>query len=185
MRDSGDARTDSEWVARARQGAEPARTALVERYHVHCLRIARHLLGDDHDAEEAVQDAFVRAFAGLRRYDERQTFRAWLFRIMLNRCRTLATRRARRRERVVRDERALESAAVPGDIGRLDAERALFRALEGLDMEHRTAFLLKVGEELEYDEMQQLTGASVSALKMRVKRARDHIREHWPGGRDA
>jgi len=55
----------------------------------------------------------------------------------------------------------------------------LMRAMEGLDARSREAFLLKVGEDLEYPELASLTGASVPALKMRVKRARDHIRERW------
>jgi RNA polymerase sigma-70 factor (ECF subfamily) len=55
----------------------------------------------------------------------------------------------------------------------------LTRAIEELDPLHREAFLLKLGEGLEYDEIARITGASVPALKMRVKRARDHVRARW------
>jgi RNA polymerase sigma factor (sigma-70 family) len=80
---------------------------------------------------------------------------------------------------VTHDFAAAREVPVDGDERLVDAQRALARALEGLDVEHREAFLLKVGEEMDYDEMARLTGASVSALKMRVKRARDHVRAHW------
>ena len=171
--------TDAECVALARTGRESARAELVDRYHAMCLRFARHLLGDDTDAEDAVQETFMRAFSGLERYQERDTFRAWLFQILVHRCRTAAARRARHRERFVADEVAAARAAVPGGEGHVDAQRRLASALAGLDLEHREAFLLKVGEEMEYEEMARLTGAGVPALKMRVKRARDQVRAGW------
>ena len=173
--------TDAKYVAQALAGESWACAALVGRYHPGCLRFARHLLGDERDAEDAVQETFIRAFAGLARYDEREKFRSWLMQILVNRCRSAAERRARHRARCVNDERALEQATRAGDEPLLETQRALARALAGLDLEHREAFLLKVGEELSYDELAQMTGASVAALKMRVKRARDHVRLHWPG----
>src|SRR5262245_38874683 len=176
--------TDAEWVALARAGDESALTSLVTRHHASCLRFARHLLGDDHDAEDAVQDTFIRAFAGLARYEERDAFKSWLFQILVHRCRSHAASRGRRRERFVNDEHAVERAAVGGDEAMQDAQRTLSVALNGLDVDHREAFLLKVGEEMEYEEMSRLTGVQVSALKMRVKRARDHVRARWPGAND-
>jgi len=174
-----DAGSDADWVARARAGNDAARTVLVRRHHAGCLRFARHLLGDAADAEDAVQDTFIRAFAALRRYDERDAFRAWLFGILVNRCRTLAARRSGRRRRFVSDGLARVDAVVPGPAGALDAQRNLVRALGGLDLAHREAFLLRVCEEMEYDEMARLTGIAAPALRMRVKRARDHVRAHW------
>ena len=176
--------TDAEVVALARAGDESARTSLVSRHHASCLRFARHLLGDDADAEDAVQETFIRALAGLGRYEERDAFRGWLFQILVHRCRSLAAGRTRRRERFVSDAVAVERAAVAGDEAMQDAQRTLAAALDGLDLDHREAFLLKVGEEMEYEEMSRLTGVQVSALKMRVKRARDHVRARWAGAND-
>ena len=172
--------SDAECVVQARAGVESARSALVHRHHVGCLRFARHLLGDDGDAEDAVQETFIRAFSGLHRYQERDTFRAWLFGILLNRCRTAAARRARRRQHILNDEFATHVARIGSGEAMVDAQRALVRALEGLDLDHREAFLLRVGEEMEYEELARLSGVGVPALKMRVKRARDHVRAHWP-----
>jgi RNA polymerase sigma-70 factor (ECF subfamily) len=72
--------TDAEVAALARAGDQSARSSLVLRHHASCLRFARHLLGDDADAEDAVQETFVRALAALGRYEERNAFRGWLFR---------------------------------------------------------------------------------------------------------
>lgn len=180
MRETDLLPTDAQYVARALAGEPEARAALVHRHHSDCLRLARHLLGDDTDAEDAVQETYIRAFGALRRYEERDSFRAWLYRILVHRCRTAARGRARRRERFVSDELAVQSASVPGHERLVIAQRSLARALAGLDLAHREAFLLKVGEEMEYDEISRLTGVGVPALKMRVKRARDHVRAHWP-----
>src|SRR5512134_1169430 len=121
--------TDAECVAHAREGDESARAELVVRHHPNCLRFARHLLGDDADAEDAVQETFIRAFAGLASYQERDTFRAWLFQILVHRCRTAAARRARHRERFVTDELATGRAAVAGGEAHVDAQRRLASAL--------------------------------------------------------
>ena len=184
MRDAHLGLSDAECAALARAGDPSARTSLVQRHHASCLRYARHLLGDEADAEDAVQETFVRVLAALARYEERDAFRGWLFQILVHRCRSLASRRTRRRQRFVSDELAMERAAVPSGEAAQDAQRALAAALAGLDLDHREAFLLKVGEEMEYEEMSRLTGVQVSALKMRVKRARDHVRARWPGAND-
>ena len=70
----------------------------------------------------------------------------------------------------------MDAAGPVGGADGLEIGSLLGRAMEGLDGLHREAFLLKVGEEMDYHEIASLTGASVPALKMRVKRARDHIR---------
>jgi RNA polymerase sigma-70 factor (ECF subfamily) len=174
--------TDAEVVEAVLSGLPDAFAELVARHHGPCLRFARYTLGDLDEAEDAVQETFVRAYRGLGRYQERQTFRAWLFRILLNRCRSAASRRRRRHERFVRDEQAM-SGAIADAPSRIDGfEHRLARAMTGLDDRHREAFLLKLGEGLEYEELARVTGASVPALKMRVKRARDHVRTRWDEG---
>src|SRR5580765_4529607 len=136
MRDAHLGLTDAECVALARAGEESARARLVTRHHASCLRFARYLLGDETDAEDAVQETFVRAFAALARYEERAAFRAWLFQILVPRCRSVAARRTRQRQRIVNDAHAMERAAVAGDEAVQDAQRALAMALLGLDVDH-------------------------------------------------
>jgi len=171
--------TDAELVAEVLAGRTRSYAGLVERYHEPCFRFARHLLGNSADAEDVVQETFIRAYRGLRGYRERQTFRAWLYRILVNRCRTAGRRRGRREARLVSGGLRVDAAGPVGGADDLEIGSLLGRAMEGLDGLHREAFLLKVGEEMDYHEIASLTGASVPALKMRVKRARDHIRARW------
>jgi len=168
--------TDAVLVQRVLAGDVESFAVLVERHHERCLRIALRILGNTEDAEETVQDAFVRAYRALGRYEEREQFGAWLTRILVNRCRTAVSRRARHGRTFVDDELAIAAAATrdgaDGGMWRAEVERAL----AALPAEQREAFVLKHVEELEYEAMAEITGAGVSALKMRVKRARERLR---------
>jgi len=163
--------TDAELVARVLDGHVADFALLVDRHHADCLRFARHLLGNEHDAEDATQEAFVHAYTSLGRYDERNLFRAWLYRILVNQCRTLARQRGRRDRRFVQDPARVEGAEHPATAGRDDLREPLAAALGALEPRMREAFLLRYGEGMGYAEMARVTGSGVSALKMRVKRA--------------
>ncbi|HEY7685218.1 MAG TPA: RNA polymerase sigma factor [Gemmatimonadales bacterium] len=165
--------SDAEIVRRVRDGDTAAFAVLVARYRDRLGRYAMQMLGDREDAEEALQDAFVRAYRSLARFDDRERFGPWLFAILVNRCRTTGRRTTRRHQIFVRDEASLERAPAPAAPEWDDTVRW---ALERLAPGMREAFLLKHVEDLDYDEISRLTGAGVSALKMRVKRACEQLR---------
>ncbi|HLB81668.1 MAG TPA: RNA polymerase sigma factor [Gemmatimonadales bacterium] len=167
--------SDAEVVRRVRAGDTGAYGALVARYRDRLARYAVHMLGNREDAEEALQDAFVRAYRSLERCDDAARFGAWLYGILVNRCRTTGARAAKRGRVFVRDEAALNGVAHPSAAEQTEGEDAVRWALARLTPEYREAFLLKHVEDLEYEEMARLTGAGVSALKMRVKRAREQL----------
>jgi RNA polymerase sigma-70 factor (ECF subfamily) len=169
--------TDAELVARTRAGDADAFGALVSRYYDACRRFAYHMLGDRSDADDVVQETLMRAYRAMARYDERDQFRGWLFRILTNQCRNALTARGRRTRRFVQDNVALEQAHAPLVGLQLGAEHAnLARAMAQLDPPQREAILLKYAEGLEYTEMAAITGVGESALKMRVKRGSEKLR---------
>ena len=167
---------DAAVVARVLAGDTGAYAILVTRYRAQYARYAVRMLGSREDAEEAMQDAFVRAFRSLERCDEPERFGLWFFRILANRCRTAGTRRGRREQTFVNDELALLGASEEHPAERAAWREELERALMRLDNDQREAFLLKHVEDMGYDEMAVLTGVGVSALKMRVKRACERLR---------
>jgi len=167
---------DAEFVRRVRAGDQAAYAVLVARYRERLGRYAVHMLGDHDDAEEALQDAFVRAYRSISRCKDDARFGAWLFGILVNRCRTAGRRAARRQRIFVRDDASLARAAAAEEPEAHDWDGTVRRALDRIAPALREAFLLKHVEELEYEEMAQLTGAKVSALKMRVLRAREQLR---------
>ena len=99
--------TDAEYVKRVLAGDVDAYTTLVDRYYERCARFAVRMLGNQDDAEDALQATFVRAYRALDRYQERDKFSAWLYRILVNQCRSLAARRSHREKMFVREEAAL------------------------------------------------------------------------------
>ncbi|PYP72077.1 MAG: RNA polymerase subunit sigma-24 [Gemmatimonadetes bacterium] len=167
--------SDADLVRRVLAGDTRAYAGLVARYRDRLGRYAMHMLGDREDAEEALQDAFVRGYRSLARCYDPERFGAWLYGILVNRCRTTGARAARRGRVFVRDEGALNGVPHPSAAERTEWEDAVHRALARLAPEYREAFLLKHVEDLEYETMARLTGAGVSALKMRVKRAREQL----------
>ncbi|HYD54225.1 MAG TPA: RNA polymerase sigma factor [Gemmatimonadaceae bacterium] len=169
--------TDALLVRRALAGDESAFTALVDRHAPVCLRYAARMLGNREDAEDATQETLLRAFRSLHAYHTERPFRTWLMTILVNRCRSAALLRGRREARVVANSDALADAALATEPDWLtDETPRIEAALAELEPRQREAFLLKHVEQLEYEEMAAITGASVSALKMRVKRACERLR---------
>ena len=172
-------------AARAAAGDADALRTLVTRYHPRCLRFARNMGLAPEDAEEAVQDAFVRVAGALPRFRPGAAFEPWLFRILGNRCRSARVRVRRWGARAV-DASALDGVAAPAPdtLAAVDAERrrgAVLVALDALPAEQREAFLLRHVEGMDYAAMARATGAGESALKMRVKRACDALRARLGG----
>jgi len=94
-----------------------------------------------------------------------------------NECRTIAGRRAKRAQRFVRDDDELNKAPIEQPAETTAMLEEIQFALDKIELDQREAFLLKYVEELSYDEMSSLTGASVPALKMRVSRACAQLRK--------
>lgn len=159
---------------RAKHGDEQAFIRIVEHYYPRCLRFARNMLGDEHDAEEAVQDTFVRVHDSFSRFREDARFDPWLFRILANRCRTLMARNRRHRSVIEYGDLPL-TASAEHEIGADWAEEVRV-VLDTLPVDQREAFLLRHVEDMSYEDIAAMTGAGLSALRMRVKRACDTLR---------
>ncbi|MEP6495494.1 MAG: RNA polymerase sigma factor [bacterium] len=164
-------------------------TGIVEAYYQRCLRFARAMLRNPDDAEDMVQETFVRLYRALPRYEERQRFESWLFQILGNCCRTANTAFRRHSARSDDDEKALDQLPSPDVPGReFDHEwgEDVRRALADVPDYNREIFLLHYIEGFSYDEIERMTGVKQSALKMRVKRASDLLRARLTrtGGRE-
>jgi RNA polymerase sigma-70 factor (ECF subfamily) len=168
---------DAAVVRRVLTGDVEAFSLLVDRHHARALRVATHLLGSPDDAEDVVQEAFLRAYRHLGSYREQERFGAWLVRIVVNQCRT----------RVAKESRYQPLDSLPADLDAVlpSAEetteaalqrRLLAAALAKLPFEQREAIVLRFADALSYDDMAVVTGAGVSALKMRVQRACARLR---------
>jgi RNA polymerase sigma-70 factor (ECF subfamily) len=163
--------TERAIIQRVLAGDTEAFALLVDGHYDRCARVAYRILGNREDAEEAVQDAFLRAYRALGSYEDRERFAAWVTRILVNQCRT-SRARTERREAVFSDDvdpdyAARHSGSGAADEGWPDLDAALAK----LPPEQREAVVLRYTDDLTYEEMARVTGAGESALKMRVQRA--------------
>jgi RNA polymerase sigma-70 factor, ECF subfamily len=176
--ESRDTATDGEIVRAVLAGDTERYAVLVARHRDRYARFAARMLGSNDDAEDAVQDALVRAFDRLADCREPEKFAGWLFLILRNRC-FAAGRRHQREERLPEAAAATVAAPERSDaaVEQRELGQALERALGQLTLEQREVVLLKHVEGLPYEEIAQLTGATVASLKMRMHRAYDRLRE--------
>lgn len=167
---------DGEIVKAVLAGDHERYAELVERYRDRYARYAARMLGSADEGEDAVQDAFVRAYDQLAQCHDPDKFVGWFFLILRNRC--FAERRKSRGQAPL--EAAADMAAGDrSDNGAETAERrrALQLALLELTPEQREVFVLKHVEGLSYGEIAERLSTSVPSLKMRMHRAYDRLRE--------
>jgi RNA polymerase sigma-70 factor (ECF subfamily) len=170
--------TEGELVTSARAGSTAAFTGLVEIYQTSVYNLCYRMLGDPGEAEDAAQEAFLRAYSQLHRYDPARPFKTWLFAIASHHC----IDRLRRRHVTwlgIDDEPLLTHPALresrPGPeqtAVRREEEAAVQAALAVLAPRDRSAIVMRYWYDMSYEEIARATGSSASAVKSRLHRAR-------------
>ena len=173
---------DQQLVERARRGDAAAYEDLVRRHQHLAFRTACVFAGSSADAEEAAQDAFVKAWRALPRFRAGAPFRPWLLAIVANEARSrrrAAGRRAAWTVRVAAEERASGDAAPSPEAAVLVAERraALLDAMQVLDERDRTVLALRYLLDLGEAEMAAALGCRPGTVKSRLSRAIARLRE--------
>jgi len=169
---------DAELVAHTLAGSDVAFAELVDRYNDLLHRHAQRMMGREDDAEDVVQTAWIKAYRRLAQCQDPERFGAWVFRIAANGCKDAL--KAERNEVVPMDAVGeLPSSADGPDEGaeREEQRRQIAAALDRLPADQREAFLLKHAEGWSYEDMAERLGVGVSALKMRVHRAREELQK--------
>jgi RNA polymerase sigma-70 factor (ECF subfamily) len=192
-REAGSARTQ-ELVARAKQGDRAAFDVLVERYTPQVFNIALRITGSREEAEDCVQEAFLRAFSALGRFRGDAAFSTWLYRVAVN----VANDAARRLSGAAIPASALggrDGDEEPPEIDRLgnptqeppdgpeqsliaqQRRRIVLEAIRALPEHHRTVIVLYDLQGLSYQEVARAIGARVGTVKSRLNRARLALKE--------
>jgi RNA polymerase sigma-70 factor (ECF subfamily) len=168
-------------VAAARDGDQEAFDELVRRTYVGTYTLAVRLTGDEEDASDVVQEAYLRAFKGLKRFRGDARFTTWLYRITANCSSNQRDKRRKHRhdeldrDSIVRDERAAIDPDRRLDTSVLRSE--LVDALDTLPDKLRAVVVLRDVYDLPHDAIAAELGISVSAAKVRLHRARKRLRE--------
>jgi len=172
-----DALDDSSVIASVLDGDSEAYAFIVRRYQEPLFRFALGMVHDPDTASDLVQEAFVKAYTTLDRCRDPSHFGAWIHRILRNRCLDYLKRHRRQKPLDSAILELADSAEGVSGLERRDLRAVLSTALGCLPEAQREAFLMKHLEERPYEEMAQLLGTSISALKMRVKRARETMQQ--------
>lgn len=173
--------SDAAAVARARAGDREAFRALVEKHSRNVFRLAFRVMGNEEDAEDVVQETFLKAYRNLQRFAGQSEFSTWLHRIAAN-CAVDALRRRRPRES---RREPLEAEALEAVAGDASPERAFFgselkdriaRSLERLSAMERAAFVLRHFEGRTIAQISRTLGVRRGAAKNCVFRAVSKLR---------
>jgi RNA polymerase sigma-70 factor (ECF subfamily) len=172
---------DAELIARVLRGQRDVYQVLVRRYQGSLFRVAYSMVQDPDAAEDLVQDAFVRAYVNLAGCKDRHRFRFWLLTTLRNRALDYIKEK-RRRDVSLSDDDVLRHVDARAPLPEDHAERgelraALLSAMNRLSPALREAFVLRHVEEHSFEEIAALLGTGVSAVKMRVHRARIQLQE--------
>ena len=162
--------TEQQWIARARHGDADAFEQLVMAYEGPVYRLALRMCGSAEDAREVTQDAFLAAWRGLPAFRGDSRFSSWLYRLTTNAAIDFLRREKEAPERT--DPQQPELLAE-----QREQQEALQRALDQLSPEHRQVLLLRVVQQLSYDEIAQALSLESGTVKSRISRARRQLRE--------
>ena len=181
MAGAGDLAEDARLARAALAGDQPAYAALMQRHREAVFRLARHHSTDEAEALDITQEAFISAFAALDRFDRERSFRAWILRIALNKCRDLSRRRKVRQ--MLTFARPVEEAIgvpdpSPDPEEALGSARAVHRIrheVQALPARLREPLILCAIEGMSQDEAAQVLGVSRKAIETRIYRARQKL----------
>ena len=176
-------------VDRARAGDDAAFEELVRATHVDAFTLAHRITGDEEDARDVVQEAYLRAYRGLRRFRGDAQFTTWLYRITANCAATALGKRARHRHEELDDDGDVVETSSHGDpeaqVDRGADRDELTAALAALPHRLRAVVVLRDVYDLPHEAIAAQLGISESAAKVRLHRARRKLREQlYPLGPD-
>lgn len=185
-----DHKTEAEIVARVLNGERQAFALLVEEYKTPIYNLAYRMTGNSQDADDLTQETFLRAFNQLFRYDTKRSFFTWLYTISLNIIRNHLKKNSNRRRDDFRqgekisgtgefdDKRFTSQESQVIDEGRKEREEKLESCLQKLSPELRELMILRFYQGLPFEAIAEITGLSLSAIKMRVYRGLEKLRKY-------
>ncbi|MBN1965205.1 MAG: sigma-70 family RNA polymerase sigma factor [Anaerolineae bacterium] len=171
-----------EWALAAQQGDQDAFGQLVEHYQHAAYNLAYRMLGNAEEAQDAAQEAFMRAYANLHRYDIERSFKTWLLSITSNHCIDRLRKRRLTWLSIDDEDQALPSMSLVSDEptpeqAYVNDERsaAMQALLAQVPPDYRTVIILRYWYDMSYTEIAETLETTESAIKSRLFRARQAL----------
>lgn len=174
---------EKELIEEIVQGDREKYRILVDRYSAMVFHIVRGFVKDEDEAEELAQQIFVKTYEKLTSFDHKSKFSSWLYMIAKNHCRDYAKNIRRENKRFSEMEvheleaQLPESEAADQQVEANEWSDLLQQALSHINQDYAEAFLMKYRDGMSYKAMSKRLDATVSALKVRVHRARKELKE--------
>jgi len=178
-------------IQRCTSGDESACAELVTIHERMVFNLALHLLGDRDEARDLSQEVFLRVFRTLPQFRGQSALRTWIYRIVINQARNRrrSWRRRHRADQVSLDTHLHRAAALESTedsapdrmLAQKETAARLWRALERLPFDHRTALILREIDGLRYEEIAFSLGIAIGTVKSRLTRARQALRAELLG----
>jgi RNA polymerase sigma-70 factor (ECF subfamily) len=170
-----DQKTEAEIIARVLNGDRQVYSLLVEEYKAPVYNLAYRMTGNSEDADDLAQETFIRAYCKIRYFNPEKKFFTWLYTIGINLIRNHLKKNMRNIPHKISNydqakargegcDRAEDDPAVEAKIGRME------ESLRKLPVDLQEAVILRFYQDIAFEEIATITGASVSAVKMRVYR---------------
>ncbi len=177
-----DQKTDAEIVARVLKGDKKAYALLIEVYKGPVFNLAYRMTDSYQDADDLTQETFIRAYQRLQQFDQDKKYFTWLYTISINLIRNHLKKKARDVANHTTDRQFPESPTKgdesrEGDFPSEDSMRRLDENMQKLPVDLREAIILKFYQDLTFEEIAVITGDSLSAVKMRVYRGLEKLRQ--------
>jgi len=174
---------DSAAIDKFKKGEKAAFEELVMKYQDRIYNLCNHMLGNSHDAEDAAQDAFIKAYQNLNDFRPEASFYTWLYRITVNTCLDNKKRPFFKSLFMTSDEDEeyiLDPVSEEPSPEKLYESKqlglALRKSLGKLSLKLRTVIILKEIEDLTYEEIADILEVSTGTVKSRISRAREELR---------
>jgi RNA polymerase sigma-70 factor, ECF subfamily len=172
---------DTEVIARVLGGETALYEIIMRRYNERLYRVARAILRDDSEAEDVMQDAYVRAYRNLAQFEGRSAFTTWLTRIAVNEA--LQRRKQRLKMEPIEAEDHIMELAALGDspeqnYGRQEITGILEQAIAALPEQYRVVYMLREVEEMSTEETAEALALSEENVRIRLHRARGLLKKY-------
>ena len=174
-----DKKTDEYYIREILKGDSGSFSQLVEKYNHLAFSLSMKLLNHREDAEEAAQDAFIKAYNSLSSFQNGSTFKTWFFRIVYNtsisRLRTRKNREVNIDEVKISDSEILITENAVDQLNTLDRQKYLKMGLERLSHEEQALLEMYYYDDFSMDEISAIAGLTVTNVKVRIHRSRKKL----------
>jgi RNA polymerase sigma factor (sigma-70 family) len=169
---------ETQWVQEVLAGNKQIYAHIIDKFKNPLYATILRMTKNPHDAQDLVQEAFIKVYQQLDKYDNTGSFSSWLYRVAINHCMDEFRKKRYKMKQVEIDESSMVSADTPELIFLKNEEsRRLERLIATLPEDERVIILLRYVNELSYDEIGELVDAPLSTVRNKLHRAKKKMRE--------